>query len=343
MTAITLQNLSKAYTSELSAVDAVNLEVSDGEIIALLGPSGSGKTTILRMIAGLLKPTSGDILFDGQSVLGVPPEKRGAVMVFQAHSLFPFMSVGDNVAFGLRMQKLDKATIRQRVAEGLAAVQLGHLVNRFPDQLSGGQQQRVALARALVIRPKLLLLDEPLSNLDQSLRADMRSLIRTLQRQYNITTLFITHDQRDAVAIADRIVLLFNGRVRQIGHPQTFYSRPADEQVARFFGGVNFVEGVKEGNYVTCALGKLQVVSSSVADGNVLLTIRPEAISVGGQGVNDVEGVLISAEDHGTTHLCCAQHNNIRLTFNARNKPISGAMTLHLPPNRIWLMKVSRE
>ncbi|MGB1252339.1 MAG: ABC transporter ATP-binding protein [Candidatus Promineifilaceae bacterium] len=337
MTSISLRNLSKSYTSGTTAVDSVCLDVADGEIVALLGPSGSGKTTILRMLAGLLKPSQGDILFDGASVLGVPPEKRGAVMVFQAHSLFPFMSVGDNIAFGLRMQKLDKSLIQERVAEGLAAVQLEGFTARFPSQLSGGQQQRVALARALVIRPKLLLLDEPLSSLDQSLRADMRQLIQTLQRQYNITTLFITHDQSDAVAIADRIVLLFDGKIRQIGKPQAFYNAPADPQVARFFGGVNFFTGVKNGMTVDTAFGTLLVGPNTLPDGEVLLTIRPEAVAMDEQRVNDVVVELISAEDRGPFHLCRAQHNDTILTFHTLTKPTQQTFTLHLPPNRLWL------
>ncbi|MCP4356444.1 MAG: ABC transporter ATP-binding protein, partial [Chloroflexi bacterium] len=204
MTTLTLQNLTKEYAPGVTAVSDLNLTINEGELMVLLGPSGCGKTTTLRLISGLLQPTRGDVLFDGRSVLTVPPEKRNAVMVFQEHTLFPFMSVGDNVAYGLKMRKCNRAEIQERVAAALTAVQLPNFQNHWPDQLSGGQRQRVALARALIIRPRLLLLDEPLSNLDRSLREELRQMVRTLQQEAGITTLFVTHDQAEAVAIADR-------------------------------------------------------------------------------------------------------------------------------------------
>ena len=350
MTAITLSQLTKSYSAETAAstkaaistvsaaVDRINLTVADGELLALLGPSGSGKTTILRLIAGLLKPSGGDILFDGQSMRGVPPEKRGAVMVFQEHSLFPFMSVGDNVAFGLRMQKLDAATIARRVQEGLDAVQLGEFASRWPDQLSGGQRQRVALARALVIRPKVLLLDEPFSNLDQNLRGDMRRLIRRLQRQYQITTVFVTHDQQEAVTIADRIALLFDGQLRQVGTPQAFFGSPKDAQVARFFGGVNFIRGVKTGTQVTTNLGILTIASSQVPDGNVLLTIRPESIELGRHEVNNVTVDVLAVERHGAT-VAHTLSKNLTLITRPNTLQTSGStITIHLPSDQIWTL-----
>ncbi len=247
MTTLTLSNLTKAYTPGIPAISGLDLTIEEGRLVVLLGPSGCGKTTTMRLIAGLLHPTAGDILFDGRSVRDVPPEKRSIGMVFQEASLFPFLSVGQNIAFGLKMRKMPSSTIVDRVAGALDAVQLPGFENRRPDQLSGGQRQRVALARALVIRPRLLLLDEPLTNLDPELRGDLREMIRELQKEAGITTVFVTHDQAEAVAIADRIALLIGGRLRQEGEPRDFYESPADAEVARFFGADNFIPGIKQG------------------------------------------------------------------------------------------------
>ena len=237
MTSVTLQGIKMEYTQGVPVLADINLTVKDGELLALLGPSGCGKTTFLRLIAGLLQPTEGDLQFNGRSVLNIPVEKREVAMVFQEHSLFPFMSVGENVAFGLKMRRVDKHSIQARVAEVLETVHLSGFEDRHPDQLSGGQRQRVAIARAIVVHPKVLLLDEPLNNLEPTLREHMRQLICSLQKNAGITTIFITHDQAEAVAIADRIALLLNGQLRQVGVPQSFFTHPADVEVARFFGG----------------------------------------------------------------------------------------------------------
>jgi ABC-type Fe3+/spermidine/putrescine transport system ATPase subunit len=250
MTTLILKDLTKEFAPGIPAVSELNLTVREGELMVLLGPSGCGKTTTLRLIAGLLPPTNGDVQFNGDSVLEVPPEKRGAVMVFQEHALFPFMSVGDNVAYGLKMRKLAREEIRQRVAAALTAVYLPGYEKRRPDQLSGGQLQRVALARALVIRPRLLLLDEPLSSLDPGLRKELQQMIRALQQEAQITTLFVTHDQAEAVAVADRIGVMMNGRLQQVGPAQAFYEDPANAEIARFFGASNFLPGVKRGQIV---------------------------------------------------------------------------------------------
>ncbi|SVA92633.1 uncharacterized protein METZ01_LOCUS145487, partial [marine metagenome] len=203
-----LSNLSQHYpNTEQPALDRLNLDIESGQLNALLGPSGCGKTTAMKMIAGILMPTGGDILFDGDSVLSTPAERRGAVMVFQNYLLFPYMSVGDNVGFGLKMARVDKSTIKKKVLEMLELVQLPGVEDRKPSQLSGGQQQRIALARALIVEPKILLLDEPLSNLDAHLRDEMRELIRGIQRKMGITTVFVTHDQEEAVMLADKIAL----------------------------------------------------------------------------------------------------------------------------------------
>jgi len=227
MTQVNLLQLGKAYSgSDTYAVYDLTLDIASGRITALLGPSGCGKTTTLKMIAGLLPPTQGDITFDGQSVLGIPAERRGAVMVFQNYLLFPYMSVGENVGFGLKMRGVDQQTIRRKAAEMLDLVKLPGFEDRRPKQLSGGQQQRVALARALIVEPKVLLLDEPLSNLDAHLRDEMRELILSIQRQLGITTIFVTHDQEEAVVLADRIALIFDGRLHQFRPPERLLRTP---------------------------------------------------------------------------------------------------------------------
>ena len=214
MTTVVLKDLSRHF-ADVVAVNKMNLEVQSGELVAFLGPSGCGKTTTLRMITGLLVPTEGDIRFDGKSVLTVPTEKRGAVMVFQKHLLFPTMNVGQNVGFGLRMRGVPKAEREARVREMLALVKLPGFEKRQAHELSGGQQQRVALARGLIIEPNVLLLDEPLANLDANLRLEMRELIRSIQQKLKITTIFVTHDQEEAVMLADRIALMFDGVLQQ--------------------------------------------------------------------------------------------------------------------------------
>ncbi len=341
MTTLTLVNLTKEYEAGVTAVADLNLSLRDGELMVLLGPSGCGKTTTLRLISGLLAPTRGDVCFDGQSVLQIPAEKRGAVMVFQKDALFPFMSVAENVAFGLEMQKLAPSIIRERVAAALTAVQLPNYESRRPDQLSGGQRQRVALARALVIRPKLLLLDEPLSNLDRELRQELRQMICRLQKEAGITTLFVTHDQAEAVTIADRIGLMIDGRLRQIDKPQAFYERPADAQVAQFFGASNFIPGIKQGQRVQTPLGHFEVTASRFTDGPVLLTIRPEAIEVGCNGHNNVMAKVQACRYQGQSMQYQVAVNDICL--HMVTAPYNGyqqgdSIVLHLPPERICLL-----
>ncbi len=246
-----------------------------------------------------------------------------------------------DAAFGLRMRGLDRPTIRQRVIEALTAVQLPNFAARWPDQLSGGQRQRVALARALVVRPKLLLLDEPLSNLDRELREELREMIRKLQKQAGITTLFVTHDQAEAVAIADRVALLLDGRIRQVGSPRDFYESPADEQVARFFGGVNFLRGTKQGHHVQTDVGLLEVAQADLPDGEVLLTIRPEAIEISANGHNNLPAQVWSYSYRGLVAQCTAGIHNVELQVIAspfhtyqEGEPV----VLDLPRERICLL-----
>lgn len=216
MTVLSLNDVAMAYPMSAPLFEGLSLEVGHGELLALAGPSGCGKTTLLRIIAGLAEPTAGDVAFDGQSVLGLRPEQRETVMVFQDHTLFPFRDVGTNVAFGLRMRRVSKAERDQRVRDALAEVRLEGFERRWPAELSGGQRQRVALARALVVRPRLLLLDEPLSSLDPELRNEVRSTIRRIQNDHNITTVMVTHDRDDAEAIADRLLELHDGELRPL-------------------------------------------------------------------------------------------------------------------------------
>ena len=236
---LALAGLCKDYGVGDPAVDRLDLEIRRGEFVALLGPSGCGKTTTLRMVAGLVEPTAGQILLDGDDLTAKPTHRRNIGMVFQNYALFPHMTVADNVAFGLEMRGIARAEARDRVAEALGLVRLGGLEARRPKALSGGQQQRVALARALVIRPDLLLLDEPLSNLDAKLREEMRGEIREIQRRLGITTVFVTHDQAEALALADRIAVMERGRLAQLGTPEEIYERPATPFVARFVGRIN--------------------------------------------------------------------------------------------------------
>ena len=245
MARLQLQNVTKRY-GDFHAVRDVTLDVPDGEFLVLLGPSGCGKTTTLRIIAGFVEATAGIVLLGGRDVTTLPPWKRNAGLVFQNYALFPHLTVAENVAFGLEMRKVPKPEIAPRVAEALRLVRLGHLGERLPRQLSGGQQQRVALARALVFKPDVLLLDEPLSNLDAKLRQEVRIEIRELTRELGLTTIMVTHDQEEALTMADRLVVMSDGSVRQLGTQRDLYERPADRFVAGFVGRSTFLEGAVE-------------------------------------------------------------------------------------------------
>jgi ABC-type Fe3+/spermidine/putrescine transport system ATPase subunit len=278
MTTLTLSGLTKVYSSAgQAAVRDLRLTVDSGSLTALLGPSGSGKTTTMKLIAGLLTPDKGEITLDGQPITTLPPERRNVAMVFQNPLLFPHLTVAQNVGFGLKLRSLPAADSAAQVATMLDRVRLTGLGDRRPAQLSGGQQQRAALARALILRPKVLLLDEPLSNLDPTLRDEMRALIRALQRETGITTLVITHDQAEAVALSDQIALLLDGRIAQHARPEDFYCRPASETVARFFGGANFIPGTARNGQFQSALGPL-ALPAGAPEGDQVLTIRPEAL-----------------------------------------------------------------
>jgi ABC-type Fe3+/spermidine/putrescine transport system ATPase subunit len=340
MTEVRLTTLSIRYPGTgIATVDDLSLTIPSGSLTALLGPSGCGKTTTMKIIAGLIKPDAGDVTFDGQSILPLPPEKRSAVMVFQNHLLFPQMTVAENIGFGLRMRGLPRAEIATRTAEMLALVHLPDMGPRRPADLSGGQQQRVALARALIVQPRVLLLDEPLSNLDAHLRTEMRDLIRSLQQRLNITTLFVTHDQEEAVAMADQIALMLDGRLRQIGPPETFYQQPFDQTVARFFGGVNFIRGKIAGQTFISDLPQLHL-RHNLPQGAAILTIRPESLRFG-KGENALQARVIKTEFRGTQKRVTLQVNALTLWADLPPDQANGIKagdeaTVCLPLAALW-------
>ncbi len=344
MTKLVLRDLVMEHEPPARALDLLSLTVDEGERMVILGPSGAGKTTVLRIIAGLLTPNSGDVMFDGQSVLAIPPERRGAAMVFQDHALFPFRTVAENVEFGLKMRKVDRRHRRPRVREALATVQLDGFEDRWPDELSGGQRQRVALARALIVRPRLLLLDEPLASLDRPLRNELREAICRIQREVRITTILVTHDQGEAMAVGDRIALIMNGRLRQVGPPTDFYRHPADPDVARFLGSENFLTGVKQGRWIETSLGALEVDDTGTPDGPVVVTIRPDHIELGASvdGANSFRATIETSTFVGVAVDCAARVGDTSLRFMAppRQHPRAGdSVTLRLPPEHISVME----
>jgi len=286
MTELRLVNLVKRF-GDVTAVDDISMTVPDGSFVALLGYSGCGKTTTLRMIAGLEEPTSGDILFDGESVSHLPPNRRNIGMIFQRYVLFPHMNVARNVGFGLRMRGLSKTAISERVKEVLEIVQLSGFERRFPSQLSGGQQQRVAIARTVITNPKLMLMDEPLSNLDAKLREEMRAFITDLQKRLNITTVFVTHDQVEAIELADHVGVMFDGEIVQFGPPEDVFNRPQTPQIADFMGATNLIQGelsAKSAHKSAFKTGSncLEVGYAPPQDvgASVLATIRPEHLNL---------------------------------------------------------------
>jgi len=300
MVPVELRHLSKHFGATV-AVDAVDATVEPGELFFLLGPSGCGKTTLLRMIAGLQDPTDGVIRFGQREVTHLPTGKRNAAMVFQSYALWPHMSVSQNVAFGLDVRKVDATSKQKQVRDALRQVQLTELADRKPQQLSGGQQQRVALARALVVNPDVLLLDEPLSNLDAKLRMEMRLEIRRICKRVGITTIYVTHDQGEALSMADRIALMRDGRIMQIGTPMEIYNRPTSRFVADFLGSTNFIPATvqrRNGNrlHLECPTGVIEATAfpeDTPQRGNVTCSIRPEAMRLLAEGEsadNAIEG-----------------------------------------------------
>lgn len=354
MTQVLLSHLTKQYSEEQTAVDDLSLDIPAGKLTALLGPSGCGKTTILKLIAGLISPTSGDIFFNDESTANVPAEQRGAVMVFQNHLLFPYLNVGENVAFGLKMRGEKRPEIRRKVAEMLELVQLGGYEQRKPSQLSGGQQQRVALARALVVEPRVLLLDEPLSNLDAHLRDEMRDLIRSLQRRKGITTIFVTHDQEEAVMLADQLAFILRGKIQQAAAPRLFYEQPATLEVARFFGAKNHFLGTVLDSVIYTDLGCFRVEKNHLPPGPVQLAILPDHIRIISnqlpEGVIGDENVVADNTLHGKVQSCTYTGTRSRLKVTVKENSFEivteasaaslyqegDELQLYLPPDKLW-------
>ncbi len=279
MAFLELDRLTKRYGGHL-AVDTVSLSVQTGEFVSLLGPSGCGKTTTLQMIAGFVEPSAGNIRVDRQDLTRVKAAKRGLGLVFQSYALFPHMTAAENIAFGLEMRRIRQAEREKSVQGILSLVGLSGLADRYPRQLSGGQRQRVALARALVIRPRILLLDEPLSNLDAKLREGMQEELRRIQRHFGTTTILVTHDQQEALALSDRIAVMNAGRVEQIGAPRDVYQAPASAFVASFLGKTNILNASIEigSNSPEAVPGDLRIPAPQTGNGAVSITIRPEKV-----------------------------------------------------------------
>ncbi|MCT8351053.1 ferric ABC transporter ATP-binding protein [Photorhabdus kayaii] len=281
---VELKNVTKRFGSN-TVIDNLELSIPQGHMVTLLGPSGCGKTTVLRLVAGLEKPSEGKMFIDGEDVTDRSIQQRDICMVFQSYALFPHMSLGENIGYGLKMLGQPKAEIRERVKEALELVDLGGFDDRYVDQISGGQQQRVALARALILKPKVLLFDEPLSNLDANLRRSMREKIRELQQQFNITSLYVTHDQSEAFAVSDAVLVMNKGKIMQIGTPQTLYRQPASEFMASFMGDANIFPATLGADYVEIFQYRLPRPTNFTTNRqSVTVGVRPEAITLSRNG-----------------------------------------------------------
>jgi len=346
---LVLDGLSRSFGNQ-TALAALDLKIEGGEFIALLGPSGCGKSTALNCIAGLIAPTSGTISLDGRSLDATPSEKRGFGVVFQSYALFQHMTVRANIAFGLRMRRLPRERVAARVDQALALVQLDGLADRYPSQLSGGQQQRVAIARAIVIEPPLVLMDEPLSNLDAKLRLEMRTEIRRLHRELGLTTIYVTHDQEEAFSLADRLVVLREGVTQQIGAPDEIYYRPTNLYVADFVGFRNAVTMTlqrRDGDAGVASGHDLSVrgrVAGDGSEGPVTLAIRPDDLVVGGAGENAFEITVDAVEFRGRSFVVeglTRTGQRLRGT-SAAAVAIGDVATLHAPSDRVLLFTGTR-
>lgn len=290
MSFLTLSNISRYY-GKFAAVDNFNLEIEKGDFISLLGPSGCGKTTTLQMIAGLVPPSSGSITLDGRDITRLAPAKRELGVVFQSYALFPHMTVAQNVSFGLEMRKVPKAEREKRVRDVLELVRLSALAERYPREMSGGQRQRVAIARALVINPPVLLLDEPLSNLDAQLREEMQFELRRIQRTVGITTIMVTHDQAEALSISDRIVVMEKGVITQVDAPYKLYEHPHNHFISNFVGKSNFLKAQADGATVSVAETDIRFPSADQSvSGEVSVFIRPEKVHLVDAGEGQISG-----------------------------------------------------
>ena len=355
MTAITIEGVTRSF-SDVPAVDNVSIAIRDGEFFTLLGPSGCGKTTLLRMVAGFCELDRGRILLGEQRIDTLPPHKRNTGMVFQNYAIFPNLTAGDNVAYGLRARNVASGKIRELVARALKLVQLPDYAERWPHQLSGGQLQRVAIARALVIEPHVLLLDEPLSNLDAKLRVEMRGEIRRLQKQLGLTVLYVTHDQEEALAVSDRIAVMRAGRIEQIASPRAIYEQPETPFVASFLGSTNLLEGIvqrRDGDLVEIAIGGTLMHTSGThgkPGDAVVMSLRPEVLRLltSGEaapaGWATLSGTLGDIEYLGpVTRFSVALGDGAPLHLMALAPPsVSGAVTVAYDPRRVVVMGAPR-
>jgi len=349
MAYLELHNISKSFGTA-AAVEEFELAVERGEFVSFLGPSGCGKTTTLRMIAGFEMPTTGTISLDGKDITSMPPNQRNVGMVFQSYALFPNMTVGKNVGFGLKVHGRPKDEVERRVQEMLSLIQMGHLEKRYPYQLSGGQQQRVALARALAIKPQVLLLDEPLSALDAKIRVELRNEIRRIQRELQITTVYVTHDQEEALSISDRVVVMNGGRMEQVGPPFEIYNFPRTGFVAGFVGTLNQLRAT----VLDAAAGRLSFDGGTLLTSNpieaangssVLAMLRPEELRFGaGEGQNQLTGKVETVNFLGAIVRIQLTVGSSRITLDALNErrlnlPRIGDMqTISFPPHAVWVM-----
>lgn len=341
-----LRELSKRY-GRVVALDRMTLAVEPGEIVCLLGPSGSGKTTVLLIVAGLEEPTAGEVLFEGKRVNGLPPRERSVGLVFQNYALYPNMSVGENIAFPLRLKGVGGAERRERVAAIARMLGIDGILDRQPAQLSGGQQQRVALARALVKEPRLLLLDEPLSNLDPLLRRSAREEVRSLQRRLGLTTIWVTHDQDEAMTVADRVAVLRDGRLLQHGHPLEVYRRPADPFVAELLGEVNFLRGrllKAAGGWflqVDGWTGPLSLgphLPAGDREGPVLVGVRPEHVLLSPGG----EARLVDLRPFRGTHIATYRQGQYQVKVLVAGRDVPPEARLSFDPQGLMLFESER-
>ena len=327
-----------------TVLDHINLYINDKEFLTLLGPSGCGKTTTLRLIAGFLKPTSGDILFEGVRINDIPPYKRRVNTVFQKYALFPHLDVYDNIAFGLRNKKMPEAEIDAAVTEMLQVVSLKGFENRKVQSLSGGQQQRVAIARALVMKPEVLLLDEPLGALDLRLRKDMQSELKRIQQQMGITFIYVTHDQEEALAMSDTIVVMNKGKIQQIGHPEDIYNEPKNAFVADFIGESNILDGVMRGDYEVEIFGRrFQCLDKGFAkDEPVDVVIRPEDVDIVAPGEGRLQGTVTAVTFKGMQYDIIVDFYGFKWLIQTTDlAPVGSRIGIKLDPDAIHVMSKS--
>lgn len=346
MAILEVKYVSKSFTAETTAVSDASLTIAEGEIVCLLGPSGCGKTTLLRMIAGLERPDTGEIWFNGRSIDPIPPHKRDFGMMFQEYALFPHKNVFDNIAFGLQMRRDGRSAVAQRVAEMLRLVELEGFDKREISQLSGGEQQRVALARSLAPGPRLLMLDEPLGALDRALRERLMVDLRRILKEVGVTAVYVTHDQAEAFAIADQLVVMNAGQIEQVGTPERVYAQPATPFVARFLGFENVLAGrVVSGGLVETAVGQLEVTTEKTAVGaEVMVLVKPQAL-VGyanetGGAANRVQGRVKAIAFRGRYYQLWLEAGGETLILESQARPKAEAVAVQLSSEKLQIFPV---